>query len=131
MEITITFDGNKKINAHVNGHVVRTDQPTQGGGDGTAPAPYEIFLASLGTCAGIYIKGFLDSRGLSADGVTIKQRHGFDPMTYRLANVELDVVLPPEIPEKYHSAIVRAASLCAVKKTLADPPHIDVKVSNN
>lgn len=131
MELTVTFDGNKKINAHINGHIIKTDQPIQGGGDGTAPSPYELFLASLGTCAGIYVKGFLDSRSLSSDGVTLTQRHAFDPATHRLTNVELAVSLPPEIPEKYHSAIIRAASMCAVKKTFADPPQIDVTVNKS
>jgi organic hydroperoxide reductase OsmC/OhrA len=64
-KMRIYFAGNKKVYAEFNGFTVQTDQPVEGGGDGTAPAPYDLFLASLGTCAGIYVKGFCDSRGLS------------------------------------------------------------------
>ncbi len=126
MEMTITFPGGKKVDAEVRGHVVRTDQSTYGGGDDSAPAPYELFLASLGTCAGIYVLGFCESRGLSTEGVRLVQRHHFDPMTRGLAKVSIDVEVPPDFPEKYHDALVRVANQCAVKKTLLNPPEIEV-----
>lgn len=129
MEITISFPGNKKVDAHFNGHEIKTDQPIQGGGEDSAPSPYQLFLASLGTCAGIYVLGFLQSRNLPTAEVKLIQRHAFDPITHVLSNVNLEVVLPPEIPAKYHEAIKRAASMCAVKKTLENPPHIEVAIS--
>jgi putative redox protein len=58
----ITFDGGKVITAHLNGHTIRTDQPVNGGGGNSAPAPFELFKASIGTCAGIYVKSFCDQR---------------------------------------------------------------------
>jgi putative redox protein len=128
MEMTISFGGNKKINAQIGEYTVQTDQPVQGGGDNSAPSPYLLFLASLGTCAGVYVLSFLESRGLSTEGVTLTQKHLFDPMTNGLAGVDLEVNLPDTIPTKYHNAIIRSAGMCAVKKTLANPPEISVTV---
>ena len=53
----ITFPGNKKVDAEFNGFTIKTDQPVNQGGVGSAPTPFETFLASLGTCAGIYVLG--------------------------------------------------------------------------
>ncbi|NLH47372.1 MAG: osmotically inducible protein C [Myxococcales bacterium] len=128
MEINVTFGGNKRVDAEFNGYVVKTDQPVRGGGDGTAPSPFEYFLASLATCAGIYVLGFLQSRNLPSEGVTLTQRHEFDPVSHRLSAVTLAIKLPAAIPEKYHEAIIRTASMCAVKKALQDPPAVAVVV---
>ncbi len=129
MELKITFGDGKKVNAHVNGHTIFTDQSVQDGGEGSAPAPYDLFLASLGTCAGIYVLGFLNSRKLPIKDVEITQKHSFDPTTFKLTNVVMEVKLPPEVPQKYHRAIARAANMCAVKKTMFDPPAVDVTVN--
>lgn len=123
----IVFGGNKKINAEFNGFTVYTDQPVHGGGDGTAPAPFELFLASLGTCAGIYVKGFCDSRGISSEGIEINQSMVYDPIKQKIGKIVLDIIVPPSFPEKYHAAVVAAANHCAVKKTMQDPPEFEVK----
>ncbi len=127
MEMRIYFDGNKKVNAEFNGFTVKTDQPLRSGGDGTAPAPYDLFLASLGTCAGIYVKGFCDSRGIPTEGVELEQRIIWDPIKQKIGTIELDIKVPSTFPEKYKEALVSTASLCAVKKTLMDPPSFDIK----
>ncbi len=123
----IVFAGNKKINAEFNGFTVHTDQPIQGGGDGAAPAPFDLFLASLGTCAGIYVKGFCDSRGIPADGIEIEQQLEYDRVNQKIGKIKLDIKVPPTFPEKYHAAVVAAANHCAVKKTIQDPPEFEVK----
>jgi putative redox protein len=128
MEITITFPGGKRVDAALpDGHVIHTDQSPAGGGDGSAPEPFATFLASLGTCAGIYVLGFCQARGLPVEGLRLVQRHTFDPETHRLSHVGIDIELPPAFPEKYLSAVQRAAEHCKVKKTIADPPAFDVR----
>ena len=57
----ITFDGGKVVTAHSHGHIIKTDQPLHSGGQNSAPSPYELFLASIGTCTGIYVKSFCDN----------------------------------------------------------------------
>jgi ribosomal protein S12 methylthiotransferase accessory factor len=121
----ITFPGNKKVDASFNGFTVHTDQPIQGGGNGTAPSPFEIFLASIGTCAGIYVKGFCDSRGLDAEGIEIEQKLVFDPISRKIAKIKLEIQVPPTFPNQYHDALVNSANLCAVKKMLEEPPSFD------
>jgi ribosomal protein S12 methylthiotransferase accessory factor len=88
-----------------------------------------LFLASLGTCAGIYVLGFCRQRGLPAEGIRLVQRMGFNPASGKLDRVDLDIQVPAAFPEKYHEALIRAASQCAVKKLLEQPPAIEVKTS--
>ncbi len=122
----ITFPGNKKVDANFNGFTVHTDQARQGGGDGTAPAPFDYFLASLGTCAGIYVLSFLQSRNLPTEGVEIEQKIQWDPIKRRIGTIALDIQVPKGFPEKYKGALVNAANLCAVKQYMENPPAFDV-----
>jgi ribosomal protein S12 methylthiotransferase accessory factor len=126
MSLRASFPGGKRVDAEIGGHLVRTDQPVASGGGGSAPEPFALFLASLGTCAGIYVLGFCQARGIPAEGIEIVQHHGFDLVTHRLDSVRIEVRLPPSFPEKYRAAVVQAAQGCAVKKALADPPEIVV-----
>ncbi|MBI9053471.1 MAG: OsmC family protein [Bacteroidales bacterium] len=126
MEMEIYFDGNKKINANLNGNVIRTDQPIQGGGEGTAPSPFDLFLGSIGTCAGIYVKGFCDQRGLSSDNIKIIQKMNFNPGTRLIDKIDLEIQLPEDFPEKYKDAVINSANLCAVKRHMQEPPAFDV-----
>ena len=125
----ITFDGGKVITAHLNGHVIKTDQPLDNGGGNTAPAPFELFLASIGTCAGIYVKSFCDQRGIPSDNIKIIQSVEFDQGTRLPSNIKLDIQLPSYFPEKYKAAVINAAELCAVKKTINNPPKFEVLTS--
>jgi len=126
MDITIRFPGGKRVDATLGNHVIRTDQPVAAGGEDSAPAPFDLFLASLATCAGIYVLGFCQARGIPTDGIGITQRHAVDPATKQLVGVTLELDLPPEFPERYRDAVVRAAEGCKVKKLLAHPPAISV-----
>ena len=127
MDMTISFPGGARVDAQFGPYTVRTDQPAQGGGDGSAPTPFALFLASIGTCAGIYVLGFCRQRGLPTEGIRISQRVEGDPATGLVGRVALNIEVPPEFPEKYHSSLVRAADQCAVKKHLEHPPSFDVK----
>ena len=129
MEMVIDFPGGARVDAHFGPYTVMTDQPPQGGGEGSAPSPFALFLASLGTCAGIYVLGFCRQRGLPTEGIRILQRMGFNPASGKLDRVDLDIQVPAAFPEKYHEALIRAASQCAVKKQLEHPPAIEVKTS--
>lgn len=129
MEMIIDFPGGARVDAHFGPYTVPTDQPPFGGGTGSAPTPFATFLASFGTCAGIYVLGFCRQRGLSTEGIRIVQSHESNPFTGMITNVRLDIQLPPEFPEKYRAAVIRAAEQCAVKKHLETPPAFDVVTS--
>ncbi|BAJ64911.1 MULTISPECIES: OsmC family protein [Anaerolinea] len=125
MEMIIDFPGGAKVDAHFGQFTVKTDQPPIGGGDGSAPAPFEVFLASIGTCAGIYVLGFCRQRGLPTDGIRIIQRAYRDFTTGLIGTIELEIQVPPTFPEKYHESLVRSANMCAVKKHLEHPPQFN------
>jgi len=125
----ITLDGGKVITAHLNGHTIRTDQPSDSGGTNTAPAPYDLFLASIGTCAGIYVKSFCDQRGIPTDNIKIIQTMEVDPQRRLPSVIKLDIQVPADFPEKYKEAMINVANLCAVKKTINNPPQFEIGTS--
>lgn len=125
----ITIDGDKVITAHLKDHIIKTDQPVKSGGKNSAPAPYDLFLASIGTCAGIYVKSFCDQREIASENITIIQTVEFDNQTRLPSNIKLDIQLPSDFPEKYRSAVINSAELCAVKKTINNPPKFEIFTS--
>ena len=126
MEITIDFPGGSKVDAHFGGFTVKTDQPPGGGGEGSAPTPFAMFLASIGTCAGIYALGFCRQRGLATEGLRIIQNVQSNPATALVELVGLEIELPRNFPEKYREAIIHSVELCAVKKHLQQPPRFEI-----
>lgn len=126
MEMIIRFPGNKKVSAEFGGYTVMTDQPKEAGGDGSAPAPFDLFLASLGTCAGIFALSFCRKRDLPVDGLEIRQSAEWDDAAHRVSKVTLTITLPKGFPEKYRDALVSTVNLCTVKKHLAAPPAFEV-----
>lgn len=122
MDMIIDFPGGLKVDAHFRGHTFKTDQPPAD----TAPMPFELFLASIGTCAGIYVLGFCKQRNLPTDGIRIIQRNYPNPATGMMDRIDLEIQVPPSFPEQYHAALVRSAELCKVKKTLENPPSFEV-----
>ena len=125
----ITFDGGKVVTAHSHGHSIKTDQPVTGGGGGSAPSPFELFLASIGTCAGIYVKSFCDNRKIPTDNIKIIQSTEYDKESGLPVNIKLDIKLPTDFPEKYIASLISVAELCKVKKTIAHPPVFQVITS--
>ena len=122
MEMLIDFPGGARVDAHFGTFTVRTDQPPAA----TAPTPFATFLASIGTCAGIYVLGFCQQRGLPTEGIRIIQRMHSNPFSGMVEKIDLEIQVPPTFPEKYRPSLIRSAELCAVKKHFENPPQIDV-----
>jgi putative redox protein len=125
MEMIIDFPGGSRVDAHFGAHTVKTDQPVQGGGEDSAPTPFAVFLASIGTCAGIYVLGFCRQRGLPTDGIQIVEKVNYSQMGMA-ASIDLEIQVPAEFPAKYYDALVRSADQCKVKQTIANPPQFNV-----
>jgi putative redox protein len=123
MEMLIDFPGGSRVDAHFGPFTVATDQPPAA----TAPSPFELFLASIGTCAGIYVLGFCQQRNLPTEGLRIVERISRSPITSMVETISLEIQVPPDFPEKYHSSLIRSAELCAVKKHIEKPPKFDIK----
>src|SRR5512145_608288 len=114
MEMIIDFPGGARVDAHFGPYTVNTDQPASGGGEGSAPTPFAVFLSSIGTCAGIYVLGFCQQRGIPTDGVRIIQRVYSNPLTHMIDKIDLDIQVPSNFPDKYRDSLIRSAELCAV-----------------
>ena len=125
MDMEVYFPGNKKVYASYKGFTVETDQPVESGGDNTAPAPFDLFLLSIGTCAGYYVLSFLQQRGLPTEDTRIVFRREVDQATHLTTKVSLEIKLPAGFPEKYREAVIRAAETCAVKRALDNPPAFE------
>lgn len=121
MEMIIDFPGGSRVDAHFRDHTIATDQPPAE----SAPMPFEVFLASIGTCAGIYVLGFCKQRNLPTEGLRIVQRNHAAP-NGMMEKIDLEIQVPPTFPSQYYDALVRTAELCKVKKTLEHPPLFEV-----
>lgn len=124
MSIEVYFSGPKKVNAKLEGFTVETDQSVRAGGEGSAPTPFALFLSSLATCAGIYVKGFCDQRGLPTQDVRLSLDYTINPATKNIGKFIIKIFIPSQFPEKYDSALIQSASLCAVKR------HLDPAIEN-
>lgn len=124
----MTFPGGKRVDASFGGQVLHTDQPVEAGGEGTAAGPFDVFLASIGACAGVYVQGFCQARGIDTANIEIRQHVSFDPESHLPTAIELELQLPESFPEKYRAAVQRAADHCKVKRSLAQPPEISVRL---
>jgi putative redox protein len=128
MDMIIDFPGGSRVDAHFGPFTVATDQPPSS----SAPTPFDIFLSSIGTCAGIYILGFCNKRGLPTEGIRILERFHTHPESGMVEKIDIEIQVPPTFPEKYYDSLVRSAELCKVKKQIAQPPIFNVytKVSD-
>lgn len=122
-DITVSFPGGKRVDAHYGGRTVQTDQSVKNGGEGSAPEPFDLFFVSMATCVGIYVLEFCATRNLGTEGLGVRLYSTFDPEEKRYPEIAIDVMLPKDFPEKYRKAIWRSANLCTVKKHIITPPE--------
>jgi putative redox protein len=125
-EIKVTFPGGLRVDTEYKGFVIKTDQPIRYGGGGTAPAPFDLFLASIAACAGFYAVAFCRERKISADNAGVVMRMEKDPVSKLIGKITLEVRLPADFPEKYKRAIVKAVDTCTVKLNIIKAPAFEV-----
>jgi len=123
----VSFPGGKRVDAEYHGFTIHTDQLPKAGGEGLAPQPFDLFLASIATCAGIYVKGYCDARHIATDGLELRMDVERDEKAHRVARLAIEIRLPEGFPEKHRDAVVRAAELCSVKKHIFAPPAFEVR----
>jgi len=130
-ELTVSFPGGKRVDAHYDGRTVQTDQSIKNGGDGSAPEPFDLFFVSMATCVGIYVLEFCTTRDLNTEGLGVHLLSTLNREEKRYAEISLDITLPDGFPEKYKSAIWRTANLCTVKKHILNPPEFSITVNGD
>lgn len=116
----------QKVTAKYKGFELITDQPEKAGGDNEALAPFDLFLLSIGTCAGWYVKSFCQKRDLSEEGIRVTQKHHFNTEKRLIDRIDIKIHLPESFPDKYRDAVIKAAGQCTVKKHILDAPEFDI-----
>lgn len=127
-EMTITLPGNMRVDTEYKGFTIKTDQPQYAGGDGTAPAPYDLFLASLATCCGNFVVIFCHKRKIPYEDIVLKMTWNVDKEKRVPTIFRTEVVLPPDFPAKYEKALCKAVEQCTVKRTMDVQPSFEVEV---
>ena len=127
-EMRLTFPGGKRVDAEYKGFTIKTDQPVYAGGEGSAPAPFDLFLASIATCEGIYVVSFCERRGIPLEKASLVMKTEKNPITKMIEKIAIEIKLPREFPEKYKGALIRAVNSCSVKAHMEKSPRFDVEV---
>ncbi len=118
-----------RVDAVHEGFRMRTDQPVACGGEGSAASPFDLFLASIGTCAGYYALRFCQQRNLQTDGLGLSVDFERDPSGKRVSVVRIQITVAPTFPERYRAALLRAVDQCTVKRHLEQPPRFEVAMA--
>ena len=127
--IDVSFPGGKRVDARIGETVIKTDQSLKNGGEGSAPEPFQLFLASIATCAGIYALEFCLARKLSLERLSLRMSCDRDPEVKRYTRMTIDLRLPEGFPEKLVPAIIRSMNLCAVEKHIIDSPEFIIQAT--
>jgi len=129
MDMEITFPGEKKVDARYDGFTVKTDQSIADGGSGAAPSPFDLFLASIGTCTGYYVLSFCQKKNIPTQNITLHASMQRNQKTHLVEHCDITINVPNDFPKKYENAVIKAAEVCTVKRHLQNPPKIDIKVA--
>ncbi len=127
-EMNVIFPGGKRVNVEYKEFVIETDQPVYAGGDSKAPAPFDLFLASIAACSGLYVLVFSQNRDLPLDGASVVMRMHKNDEKKMIEKIDIEIWLPPEFPEKYEKAVIRSVDGCAVKNHIIDAPAFEIVV---
>jgi putative redox protein len=120
-EIPITITDERRVDTELRGHHIATDQPWEKGGRDSAPTPFDLFLASIGTCAGTTIQAFCAHRDIPASEIKLTQRVELDD-NGDVREIELKVHLPPSFPKKYVDVLQRVIEQCPVERSIRAMP---------
>jgi len=128
MEVFIEHLGDLQFEIKARTHTIACDQPAGNGGYDEGMTPPELFLASLGSCAGFYAAEYLRKQKLATEGTRIKvtAEKAKDPP--RLADFRIEVDLPVELSEQHRAGVENAIRHCLIQNTLLQPPRISVEI---
>ena len=130
-EIKVTFPGGLRVDAEYKGHVVKTDQPVKHGGDGTAPAPFDLFMISIAACAGFYALAFCKEREIPTEKAGVVMRMEKNLETKMIGKISIEIQLPAEFPERYKRAIIKAVDTCTVKLNILKAPAFEIELKTS
>ena len=126
MDMIVSFPGGLKVDAEYKGFTVKTDQPEGEGGENTAPSPFDLFFCSVGTCAGFYVLSFCRERDIPTDNIRVSLTTVRNSETRMVTQININIQLPADFPEKYVKAVKASADKCTVKKLILKPPAFNI-----
>ncbi|MGB0835681.1 MAG: OsmC domain/YcaO domain-containing protein [Psychrobium sp.] len=131
MEINVNFLDNLRLEAKFDDFTVIADQPIRYKGDGSAPGPFDYFLASSAMCAAYFVKVYCNSRDIPTDGISVSQNNIVDPENRYQQTFKIQVQLPDSISERDRTGILRAIDRCTVKRVVQNQPEFIVEAVTN
>ena len=126
MEIRVNFLNNLRLEAKFDDFTITTDQPIRYKGDGTAPSPFDYFLASSALCAAYFAKVYCLSRNIPTDDIQVSQNNILDPENRYNQTFQIHVELPSSISERDRAGILRSIDRCTVKKVIQQSPTFNI-----
>ena len=127
MEIKVDYLDNLRLDARFDDFSVIADQPIRYKGDGSAPSPFDYFLASSALCAAYFVKVYCKSRDISTNGIRIAQNNIVDPENRYKQTFKIQVELPEHISDKDRQGILRSIDRCTVKKVVRTGPEFVIE----
>jgi ribosomal protein S12 methylthiotransferase accessory factor len=131
MEIIVNFLDNFRLEARFDDFSITTDQPIRYKGDGTAPSPFDYFLASSALCAAYFVKLYCVSRDIPTDDIRVSQNNIIDPENRYNLTFQIQVELPSSISDRDRMGILRSADRCTVKKVIQQSPGFKIEPVEN
>ncbi len=128
MEIKVNYLDNLRLEAKFDDFTVIADQPVRYKGDGSAPGPFDYFLASSALCAAYFVKVYCEARGISTDNIRLAQNNIVDPENRYKQIFKISVELPEELSDKDRTGILRSIERCSVKKVVQEGPEFQIEV---
>jgi ribosomal protein S12 methylthiotransferase accessory factor len=127
MEIKVNFLDKLRLEAKFDDFTVISDQPIRYKGDGSAPGPFDYFLASSALCAAYFVKLYCDTRDIATDNIRLSQSNIVDPENRYQQIFNIQVELPAEISAKDRQGILRSIERCTVKKVVQAGPEFVIE----
>ena len=131
MEIKVNFLDNLRLEAKFDDFTVTADQPIRYKGDGSAPSPFDYFLASSALCAAYFIKVYCKARDISTENIRLSQNNIVDPEDRYNQIFQIQVELPEDISDKDREGILRSIDRCTVKKVVQTGPEFKIETVEN
>lgn len=126
--ITVSHVAGDRFAIELGEHTLMVDQPLQDGGEGTAPTPTELFVASLASCVAHYARRYLTRHQLATEGLTVTADYQTGSGPARVTAVQVVVTVSPDVPVHRREALLAVASHCTVHNSLTHPPAVQVSL---
>ena len=131
MEIKVNYLDNLRLESKFDDFTVISDQPIRYKGDGSAPGPFDYFLASSAMCAAYFVKVYCNARNIPTENIRLSQNNIVDPENRYKQIFKIQVELPEDISEKDREGILRSIDRCTVKKVVQTGPEFQIEVVEN